>query len=443
MLVVAYHASPWLLPGGFIGVDVFFVISGFLITRIILAEIASHHFSIASFYARRVRRIFPALIVVLAVSYAIGWFVLLPNQLELFGKNIIAGVAFAANLFQISQTGYFAPNAANNPLLHLWSLGVEEQFYIFWPPILLLIAASTRFRLWLWVLTLTSFCAAVGVFGHHDWSFYSPIARAWELLVGCIVAELSLSKRLPIIPESFAASSGLIAILVAAIMLKGDRLFAGAYALLPVGGAALILMSPASPINRVLLSSRPFVWVGLISYPLYLWHWPLLSYLDTLRGGVPNALEIWVTVAVATVLSVLTYRFVERPLRHRAGVIPILAAALVTIGAFGVSAVVTAGFEFRFPPEIVEIARIRTEDNPAFRDHCFLYAEGSALDASCIEPGHKPLLLLWGDSTAAALYPALKQAEEKLGRFRLARFSSPGCAPILETGTNVHCDDSE
>src|SRR5215471_9630363 len=130
-LVVAYHASPWLIPGGFVGVDIFFVISGFLITQIILSEIASHGFSIARFYGRRVRRIFPALIVVLAFSYAIGWLVLLPNQLELFGKNIIAGVAFAANLFQISQTGYFAPSAANNPLLHLWSLGVEEQFYIF------------------------------------------------------------------------------------------------------------------------------------------------------------------------------------------------------------------------------------------------------------------------------------------------------------------------
>jgi peptidoglycan/LPS O-acetylase OafA/YrhL len=442
-LVVAYHANPWLIPGGFVGVDIFFVISGFLITRIILSEIASHRFSIARFYGRRVRRIFPALIVVLAVSYAIGWLVLLPNQLELFGKNIIAGVAFAANLFQISQTGYFAPNAANNPLLHLWSLGVEEQFYIFWPPILLLVAASTRLRLWLCLLTLISFCSAVGVFGHKDWSFYSPIARAWELLVGCFLAELSLSKRLPAIPENLASASGLIAILVAAIMLNGDRLFAGTYALLPVGGAALILMSPASFVNRLLLSTRPFVQIGLISYPLYLWHWPLLSYLDMLRGGVPNVLEIWGTIVVATVLSALTYRFIELPLRRRAGIVPILSAALATIGAFGIAAVVTAGFEFRFPREILEIARIRgTEDNPAFRDHCFLYAEGSAFDASCVGPGNKPLLFLWGDSTAAALYPALKDAEEKLGRFRLARFGAPACAPILDGGTNSRCDEA-
>jgi peptidoglycan/LPS O-acetylase OafA/YrhL len=439
--VVAYHANPWLIPGGFVGVDIFFVISGFLITRIILAEIAYHRFSIASFYGRRVRRIFPALIVVLAVSYAIGWFVLLPNQLGLLGKNLVAGVAFAANLFQISQTGYFAPSAADNPLLHLWSLGVEEQFYIFWPPILLLVAGSTRLHLWLCLLTLASFCSAVGVFGHNDWSFYSPIARAWELLVGGLLAELSLSKCLPAVRQNLASAAGLIAILIAAITLNADRLLAGTYALLPVSGAALILMSPASFVNRLLLSTRPIVGIGLISYPLYLWHWPLLSYLVILRGGVPNVLEIWATIVVATILSALTYRLIELPLRRRAGIVPILSAALATIGAFGIAAVVTAGFEFRFPREIVEIARLTTEDNPAFRDHCFLLAKGSAFDASCIEPGNKPLLFLWGDSTAAALYPALEYTEEKLGRFRLARFSSPGCAPILDSGTNSQCDE--
>ena len=439
--MVAYHANPWLIPGGFVGVDIFFVISGFLITRIILAEIAYHRFSIAGFYGRRVRRIFPALIVVLAVSYAIGWFVLLPNQLGLLGKNLVAGVAFAANLFQISQTGYFAPSATENPLLHLWSLGVEEQFYIFWPPILLLAAGSTRLRLWLRLLTLTFFCSAIGLFGHNDWSFYSPIARAWELLVGGLLAELSLSECLPAVPQNLASASGLIAILVAAFTLNGDRLFAGTYALLPVSGAALILMSPASLVNRLLLSTRPLVGIGLISYPLYLWHWPLLSYLVILRGGVPNVLEIWATIVVATILSALTYRFIELPLRRRAGIVPILSAALATVGAFGVAAVVTAGFEFRFPREIVDIARLTTEDNPAFRDHCFLLAKGSAFDASCIEPGNKPLLFLWGDSTAAALYPALEDTEGKLGRFRLARFSSPGCAPILDSGTNSPCDE--
>src|SRR4029077_5576866 len=160
LLVVVYHAHPWLIPGGFVGVDVFFVISGFLITRIILTQVDAGAFSIAGFYGRRVRRIFPALIVVLGSTYLIGWFVLLPDQFQLLGESIAAGVAFAANLFQLRQSGYFAPAAADNPLLHLWSLGVEEQFYIFWPLMILLIAGSAKRRLWMGALALASF--AVG-----------------------------------------------------------------------------------------------------------------------------------------------------------------------------------------------------------------------------------------------------------------------------------------
>jgi peptidoglycan/LPS O-acetylase OafA/YrhL len=442
ILVVVYHAHPSLVPGGFAGVDVFFVISGFLITRIICAEIAERRFSIASFYARRIRRIFPALIVVLAATFATGWFVLLPDQFQLLGKNITAGVAFAANLFQLTQTGYFAPAGGENPLLHLWSLGVEEQFYIFWPPILLLIAGSARTPLWICVLIAISFAASVAVFfGHKDWSFYSPIPRAWELLGGGLLAALQASKRFPRLPEDFTSAFGLIGILISATVLNGDSPFPGPYAVLPVAGAMLILVSPNSLLNRHVLSSRSFVWTGLISYPLYLWHWPLLCYLGLLRNGVPNLLEIWAAVLAAVILSALTYRFVEMPLRRQAAVVPKLSLALASIGAIGVAAIITSGFAFRFPPELQEIARVRTEDNPAFDDHCFLRSAGSGFDASCIEPGDKPLLLLWGDSTAAALYPGLKHAEERLGTFRLARFSSPGCAPILDSGSNRHCDE--
>ena len=139
LLVVGYHAQPSLIPGGFIGVDIFFVISGFLITRIILSQSKANSFSFTEFYSRRIRRIFPALVVVMAATYLFGWLVLLPEDFSLLGKNIAAGVVFASNLFQLTQFGYFAPDAAENPLLHLWSLGIEEQFYIFWPPALLMI----------------------------------------------------------------------------------------------------------------------------------------------------------------------------------------------------------------------------------------------------------------------------------------------------------------
>src|SRR6202043_2830583 len=195
LLVVGYHAEPWLAPGGFIGVDIFFVISGFLITGIILTELEAGSFSPLQFYARRIRRIFPALIVVLAATYLIGWFVLLPDGFSLLGKSIAAGVGFVSNLFQLGQTGYFAPDAAENPLLHLWSLGIEEQFYIFWPPVLLLIFGSKHRRFWMAAIAVASFGVSLMIyFGHKEWSFYSPIARAWELLAGGMVANSYIDR---------------------------------------------------------------------------------------------------------------------------------------------------------------------------------------------------------------------------------------------------------
>ncbi len=189
LLVVGYHAAGSFIPGGFIGVDVFFVISGFLITRIILAQMAAGTFSLAGFYARRVRRIFPALLIVLTVTYLIGWFVLLPEAFALLGKNIVAGVLFVSNLFQLTQVGYFAPDASENPLLHLWSLGIEEQFYIFWPPLLLALTTSRRQQWWIAGIAALSFGASLLIFfGFKEWSFYSPIPRAWELLAGALIA---------------------------------------------------------------------------------------------------------------------------------------------------------------------------------------------------------------------------------------------------------------
>ncbi len=195
LLVVGYHAQSWLLPGGFIGVDVFFVISGFLITRIILTEVEDGTFGLAKFYARRIRRIFPALAVVLAATYLIGWVILLPDEFAQLGESVAAGVAFVSNLFLLRQTSYFAPDAADNPLLHLWSLGIEEQFYIFWPLILLTIFGTKRRRFWMTAIAAVSFGVSLLIFlGYKEWSFYSPISRAWELLVGGIIAERTIGK---------------------------------------------------------------------------------------------------------------------------------------------------------------------------------------------------------------------------------------------------------
>jgi peptidoglycan/LPS O-acetylase OafA/YrhL len=445
LLVVGYHAQPWLVPGGFIGVDIFFVISGFLITRIILSQVRTRTFSPMDFYSRRIRRIFPALIVVLAVTYLIGWFVLLPDGFSMLGESIAAGVAFVSNLFQLRQASYFAPDATENPLLHLWSLGIEEQFYIFWPLALLIMFGSKRRRIWMAAIAAASFGVSLMIFfGYKDWSFYSPVSRAWELLAGGIVANgytdtAEREQRRFAQLENLLAMIGIVAILFAAIGLNKESLFPGLYALLPVLGAVLIIVSPNSLANRIFLSNRPMVLIGLISYPLYLWHWPLLSYLAIVRNGVPNFVEIWATVLIAVVLSWLTFRFVEIPLRREQNVAPRLSFGLITVGMVGIVTAIASGFGFRFPPEIRDIAQLAPQNNAGFRDKCFLDAPGSQFNSNCIEQGDEPLMLLWGDSTAAALYPGLKNAQVTVP-FRLARFTASGCAPILAAGSNARCD---
>jgi peptidoglycan/LPS O-acetylase OafA/YrhL len=443
LLVIEYHAQPRLIPGGFIGVDIFFAISGFLITRIILTQLKAHTFSSIDFYSRRARRIFPALVVVLTVTYLIGWFVLLPNDFSLLGENIAAGVMFASNLFQLNQVGYFAPDSTQNPLLHLWSLGIEEQFYIFWPLLLLMISGSTRQRFWMAAIAIASFAVSLLIyFGYKEWSFYSPISRGWELLAGGIVASRYVErpefKRETFAqPDDLSSTIGIVAIVGAAVCLNRDSLFPGLNALLPVLGAVLIIVSPHSWVNRILLSNRPVVLIGLISYPLYLWHWPLLSYLRIIRNGAPNAREIWAAVIIAFVLAWLTFRFVEIPLRRRRSVVPYLSFGLVTIGLVGILTANASGFGFRFPPEVREIAMIQPQDNAGLRNECFAEAPGARLGPNCIEAGDKPLLFLWGDSTAASLYPGLKHALQT-EPFRLAHFAAPACMPILAAGSN--CD---
>lgn len=436
LLVVGYHAHPWMLPGGFVGVDVFFVISGYLITRILLSH---GGMPIPTFYARRIRRIFPALIAVLLVTAAIGWVILLPPQFRLLGENIVASALFASNLFQLGQLGYFAPLAAENPLLHLWSLGVEEQFYIFWPLALGLLVRSPRRRLYiLGAIVLSLAASAVLVVTHPDWAFYAPLPRAWELLIGGLVAEANLVRKSS---SHLLGGIGLAAIAASALLFDRAMPFPGMLALLPVAGAALVIVSPNALTNRLLLSSRPAVLLGLISYPLYLWHWPLLTYLGILRHGVPNFLEIWGAILAATVLSILTFRFIEQPIRNRRDVVPSLSIALCSAGMIGTAIVISAGVPWRFPTELQAIASVSTDDNPAFKDRCFLEAPGSGFDAGCIAPGDEPLLVLWGDSNSAALYPALAEAAQRAA-FRVGRFTAPGCAPILDAGPNAGCTAS-
>ncbi|MDR2852050.1 MAG: acyltransferase [Burkholderiaceae bacterium] len=345
--VVGFHAFPAWIKGGFIGVDLFFVISGFLITTIILGSFEGEGFSYRTFYARRIRRIFPALVLVMAVTLAAGWYLLLPDEWAQLGRHLAGGAGFVSNFVFWHEAGYFDTASETKLLLHLWSLSIEEQFYIVWP----LLLGLALWRKWpvlpvLAVIALVSFLINVGLVttGHASAAFYAPPARAWELMAGGMLACLRLHTFKPWLPWSPALRShvqsiaGVALIVLGLVFIRDGQAFPGWWALLPVLGAVLcIAAGPGGWLNRVLLAWRPMVWVGLISYPLYLWHWPLLAFARLLANDIPSRnVRIGVVIA-AFALAWLTYRFVEKKLRRGRGARPIviLCAAMVALGLAG------------------------------------------------------------------------------------------------------------
>ena len=329
--VVIFHAFPAELPGGFIGVDIFFVISGYLISAILYTGLGTNRFDLKQFYARRIRRLFPALVTVLLFTLAAGWLLLIDQEFSQLGKHTATGAGFVANFMFWSEAGYFDTAAHSKALLHLWSLGVEEQFYIVWP-LLLVLCWRWQWRLLpttllLLCLSLTASIVVTAV--DSVAAFYAPITRFWELLTGALLA-LLLRYR-PGIPARWAGACSALGILLLALAfaaLDADSQFPGWWALLPTLGTALLIVAgPVSPVNRWLLSRRPMVQLGLISYPLYLWHWPLLVFTHLLEPD-PAKGRLALVIVMALLLAWGTYRFVERPLRFTRS--PAVDSGLVT-----------------------------------------------------------------------------------------------------------------
>jgi peptidoglycan/LPS O-acetylase OafA/YrhL len=353
--VVFYHAFPKGVSGGYVGVDVFFVISGFLISKILFTEMADHRFAFATFYGRRIRRIFPALAVCLAAVLAYGFVCLMPSELAQLGKHVFFGAGFLSNIVLWSESGYFDSAASSKPLLHLWSLGIEEQFYVVWPALLWIafkIKAATG-RL-LALLFIASFAVNIALsVTSISGDFYLPISRFWELLAG---AGLAWRREIALTPSvrSLISLVGLAALLISVALFTPETRFPGWLALLPVAGAvAIILAGPEAMVNRMVLSNRVVVFVGLISYPLYLWHWPLISYAHVIRlGKVPTPLMATALVAASFLLAWATYRFIEYPARfgaNRHQLTQIVATCVAALGACGLAVWTKSGFPERFP----------------------------------------------------------------------------------------------
>jgi len=386
-IVVLFHAFPSFIAGGFVGVDIFFVISGYLISKILIGGLDKGVFSYGNFYARRIKRIFPALILVMAASLAFGWFALFPDEFKLLGKHVLGGAGFVSNIMLWFEVSYFDPAAETKPLLHLWSLGIEEQFYIFWPVLLALVYRfkSSLLRLTLVLLAVSLLVNVAGVHRLPTATFYSIASRAWELLFGALLAYLSLNKismafgewrrgphgaagstSAPLFDSAspggrnFLSFLGLIFIVTACALVRSGKSFPGWWALLPTLGAGfLIAAGPAAWVNRVILSNRVLVWIGLISYPLYLWHWPLLSFAQIVESGVPAFNIRAGAVAAALVMAWLTYKLVEMPLRHRGSraVVATLSLLMVSLAAAGGWVYSKDGLPLR--PAIVENASLQ------------------------------------------------------------------------------------
>lgn len=417
LAVLCFHAFPSVLHGGFVGVDIFFVISGFLISKHIWEALASNTYRIKTFYARRVRRIFPALGIVLFACLAMGWIILSPGEYEQLGKHVTAGTLFVSNLVFWKEAGYFDNAADTKPLLHLWSLGIEEQFYIVWPLLLAFFWRNTRYFAAGFMLVLGASLAYSVYLVQRDATadFYSPLTRFWELAVGAGVAYLLAeqfhhSER----QRNVIACIGLLLIVLAISVVQKQALFPGAWALLPtLGAACLIYAGERTWVNRVLLRHPAMVWVGLISYPLYLWHWPLLSFARIMESGTPSIMLRAILLVASVLLAWLTYKLLERPVRaqpHTPKGIWALCLVMVLLGALGLIVKKTDGIKSRQlsmlngDPNTLTIGY----DRDKLHHDCGLPPTQQAPFQYCFSSSKTPSqYALFGDSKAEALYYGL------------------------------------
>lgn len=337
------------------GVDVFFVISGFLITGILLRG----DIGLVEFYARRIRRIFPALTVVLASCMVVGWFVLFADEYAQLGKHTLASAGFVSNILLLNEVSYFDPIAESKPLLHMWSLGVEEQFYFILPAALSVLA---RYRLRavvpLALTAVTSYLANVALAAPvTSTAYYLPMTRFWEMLIGSVLAGISVSRSdrgmQSILPQRYQGVSsflGIALVLFSAAFFHRADAYPGHRALLPVIGTALVIAAgPFALANRMALTSKLAVGIGRISYPLYLWHWPLLAFAFILEGGTPGGQVRWALVGAALVLATLTHVLIERPVQQRGAleIAPAVAAACAVVACIGAAAYLSNGVKER------------------------------------------------------------------------------------------------
>ena len=449
LAVLIFHALPSWLPGGFVGVDLFFVLSGFLVGNLIFSDLAKGNFSYRTFYARRARRLFPALLVVLVCSLVAAPFIVGSDDYKELGLQAAASALFLANLLAWAQSGYFDLEAAYKPLLHLWSLGVEEQFYLMFP-FALAFAWRHAFRN---VGRLMSFATAISFAGcivvtHWDGNvaFYFPLTRLWEFLAGAKLAlpeHDGMSKyacrNTPYLKSNAGALAGLLLLAGSFGLVPEGPSFPGWHAALPVAGTLLLLAAgPEVWINRVVLSWTFFRWMGKVSYASYLWHWPILVFARYYTGGGLDPLPAVSLTALAVILAAISTDYVEAPFRtgqwsRRPHTARALWFSTAMVGACAIP--LTTLVNARTPPELAKLESYSPPDQDIWREgkNCFVNLNNeSTFGPECLGGTNngQPLAVIWGDSHAAHLWPGLAKEASK-NRWRLAQLTISQCTPLI------------
>ena len=442
--VVFFHAGFDFAQGGFVGVDVFFVISGHLITSLIHREMTAGEFSLVRFYERRVRRLFPALFAMLATCAAVAAWLLLPQDLRYFGGSLFATTLFSSNVFFWLEAGYFDVAAGRKPLLHTWSLAVEEQFYLLFPIFLLLVLRYLPRRLFALtgVVTLVSLLASEWLLHRSDSAaFYLAPFRAWELGLGASLALIATPTwRDPRHAEAMAWL-GLALIAASVAVYSWQTPFPGLHALVPALGAALVIWSGSGTLTRAgrLLSARPLVFTGLISYSLYLWHWPLLVFARHFAIRDLTTVERASVLLASVALAIASWRFIERPFRGRHGILArrqlfrLAAIGMTCLCAIGLAGVARSGWPQRLDAQAQRLLDGAEDRNPRREACSFLDAQALRAGQACrigAADGREPSFVVWGDSHADALMTAFDRlgAEHGQAGLYLGRI---GCPPLL------------
>jgi peptidoglycan/LPS O-acetylase OafA/YrhL len=435
--VVLFHAFRDYFKGGFIGVDIFFVISGFLISTILISSLEKNRYSILQFYIKRIRRIFPALITVMVATILFAWLVLFSDEFERFGRHLTSGIAFVSNIVFWRESGYFDSASETKPLLHFWSLAIEEQFYLFWPILL-----AFLWKKGLGILKLTVFIASVSfvfnifiIENHPVAAFFLPITRVWELMAGGVLAYITLHRQALINVNSNVQSVlGFCLLLMGFLFIHEGYGFPGWWALLPTFGTFFIISAGADAwLNRTLLSNKVMLWIGNLSYPMYLWHWPLLSFAYILGNGNVSNTQLACIILLTILLSWLTYLFIEKPIRfgqYKAQAIPLL--IIIMLSLLGLSLFIQFG---KLSPrnnshELQQFIEARN-DNVDLQDN-FVKVQFNQEKFHHTKSSNPNTTVLIGDSHALQYVPRidylLQKQPENLNTIYLAIHE--GCLPV-------------